>query len=217
MPTGPDEPRRHIVVFDCNIYLDVANLFGAPFSWDRFNTAAARAVKDPVPHPRDRAIDSLRAIAVCGSGRFAGPETVEVWTNSHIDTIVRSKARQPTTPDAAGYRGLGWSEADAQSLVDNLVSGIAGRSNGGTLGDYPYPDGNPPLDYEDGMVYGACRKLAGDDPLALVYCVTRDKGFLEARRANKLAAHSRVLTPSAFVALVRQARTQYSIRRLRPH
>jgi hypothetical protein len=215
MTAGMDEPRRHVVVFDCNVYLDVADLVGAPFSWENFNTQAACAARDQVPHPANRAIDSLRAIAVCTTGRFAGDETVEVWTNAHIDKIVRGKARQSATPDPAGYRGLGWTHADAQSLIDDLVSGIATRSNGGTLGDH-YPDGNPPLDYEDGMVYGACRTLASQDPLAHLYCVTRDNGFIEARRRNKLSGHSRVLTPSAFVALIRAARAHHSMKRMSP-
>jgi hypothetical protein len=80
-----------------------------------------------------------------------------------------------------GLRGLGWSQDCAQALVDDLIFGVAHRSSGGTLGGH-YPDGNPPLDHEDGMVYGACRWLAAEDPLAHVYCVTNDKGFLAAYR-----------------------------------
>lgn len=215
MVRGEDDPRRHIVVFDCNIYLDVACLLGPPFSWGKFDAAAARVAKTRVPHPVDRAYDALRAIAACASGRFAGDETVEVWTNSHINKIVRSKAVQSTEPGPDGYRGLGWDQAEAQSLVTDLIYGVAERSNGGVL-DGHYPDGNPPLDYEDGMVYGACRHLAATDPLARVYCVTRDKGFLKAHKDERLSDHSKVLTPSAFVALIRMARAQYSIRRMRP-
>jgi hypothetical protein len=215
MSAGED-PQRHIVVFDCNIYLDVARLLGPPFSWDKFDATAARVVKEVVPHPVDRAHDSLRAIATCTSGRFAGDETVEVWTNAHIDKIVRGKATRSTTPDPlTGYRGLGWDPGDAQSLVTDLIGGVTSRSNGGTLGDH-YPDGNPPLDYEDGMVYGACRCLVAEDPLARVYCVTRDSEFLNARREKRLTGHSNVLTPSAFVMLTRKARTQYSIQGMRP-
>lgn len=216
MPTGGENPQRHIVVFDCNVYLDVAHLLGPPFSWDRFETAVARVVKESVPHPRDRAYDSLRAIATCASGRFVGDETVEVWTNAHIDKIVRGKAVQPTAPDpVTGYRGLGWTPHDAQSLVTDLIYGIAQRSNGGSLGDH-VPDGHPPLDYEDGMVYGACRRLVGEDPLARVYCVTRDKGFLKARKEKYLTDHSTVLAPAEFVALTRRARAQYSMKQIRP-
>jgi hypothetical protein len=215
MQTGQDEPQRHVVVFDCNIYLDVACIVGPPFSWDKFNKVAASLTKVALPHPKDRGYDSLRAIAVCTTGRFAGDETLEVWTNASIDKIVRGKAAQSPIPDDSGYRGLGWNSEHADSLVDDLIWELAILSHGGTLGSH-YPDGNPPLDYEDGMVYGGCRKLASEDPLSRVYCVTRDRGFLQDGRDGRLSSHSTVLTPSAFVALIRAARAQYSTKQMKP-
>lgn len=152
-----EEIQRHLVVFDCNVYLDAAGLLGPPFTWEKFDAAIAQLARVPVPHPTDRAFDSLRSIAACTSGRFAGEEMVEVWTSSHIDTVVRGKAQQSVDADPeTGYRGLGWSGENAQKLVDELIYGIVERSDGGTLGDL-FPDGNPPLDHEDGMIYGACR------------------------------------------------------------
>ena len=213
----PLEPGRHVVVFDVNVYLDVAVHLGPPFSWDRFDAGVARASKDPVPHPSAYVVDSLRAVATCTSGRFAGDQPLEVWTNAHIDRLVRGKAMQSTTPDpVTKLSGLGWAEDDAQALVVDLVGGITERSSGGTLGAGHYPDGNPPLDHEDGMVYGACRTLSGDDPLANVYCITRDGGFLRAYREHRLGGHSRVLPPAAFVALARAARARISMRAMRP-
>lgn len=206
--------QRHVVVFDCNIYLDVAHLLGAPFTWDKFHAAAARLARQPLPHPGNRAFDSLRATALCTSGTFAGDETLEVWSSAHIDKIVRGKAAQSTRPDPfTGYRGLGWPAADAEGLLSDLVRGLIDDSGGGTV-NTRYPDGNPPLDHEDGMVYGACRHLAGDDPLARVYCVTRDRGFLAAYEQKELTGHSAVLSPVRFVELVRAARRQYVFRRL---
>jgi hypothetical protein len=203
-------------MFDCNIFLDAASLLGPPFAWDKFDAAIARTARDPLPHPKDRAYDSLRAIAVCTSGRFAGEEVVEVWTCSHVDKLVRGKAKQPANPDPmSGYRGLGWSAEEAQTLVDELIYGLVERSDGGTIGD-PFPDGNPPLDHEDGKVYGACKALAWEDPLAQIYCVTRDRGFLQASQSGSLSGHTRVLSPSTFVALVRAARAQYSMRKMTP-
>ncbi|MEU3275140.1 hypothetical protein ABZ639_30185 [Saccharomonospora sp. NPDC006951] len=214
--TGEDEPPRHVVVFDCNIYLDIASLLGAPFTWDKFNTAAARFARDPLPHPHGPNRDSLRAVASCTSGRFAGDEALEVWTNAHIDKMVRGKAGQPTQPDDSGRQGLGWSSDDASALVDDLVWGLAARASGGTLGHQHYPEGNPPLDHEDAMVFGACHVLAREDPLANVYCVTRDKGFLKASSNGELASHTLVLTPTQFVGLLRQARHSFSMRGVRP-
>lgn len=216
-PSGPGslEPQRHIIVHDCNVYLDVASIVGPPFSWVRFDAEAARLASAPLPHPV-RGNDSLRAIAVCTSGRFAGSETLEVWTNAHIDTVVYNKARASTTPDPeTGYRGLGWSDAHARSLVEDLIHGLTARSNGGSLGSN-YPDGNPPLDHEDGMVFGACRVLASDDPLSKVYCVTRDRAFIEAADAGSLSTHSRVVSPTRMVQAVRAARSTYSTRAMRP-
>lgn len=90
---------RHCVLFDCNVYLDVASLLGAPFEWAKFHQRSAQLHDAPLPHPSDQANDSLRALAVCLSGRFAGEETLEVWTSSHIEAIVRGKAQQPTLVD----------------------------------------------------------------------------------------------------------------------
>ncbi len=209
-----EEAQRHLVVFDCNIYLDAANLLGPPFGWEKFDEAVARLASVAVPHPKDRAHDSLRAMAVCTSGRFVRDELLEVWTSSHIDTMVRAKAAQPTAANpVTGHRGLGWPPEAAEALVDDMVHGLVERSGGDVLSSH-VPDGNPPLDHEDGMVYGACRYLAGQDPLAEVYCVTRDRGFLDAYRDGALGRHTRVLGPSQFLALIRAVRLHYSVAKM---
>ncbi|WP_326945744.1 hypothetical protein OG439_40390 [Amycolatopsis sp. NBC_01307] len=215
MAAGESDAQRHLVVFDCNIYLDVARLLVAPFSWDNFDQEVARLAKVKVPHPTDKSYDSLRAIATCTSGLFVGSETLEVWTNAHIDRMVRGKAEEATTPDDAGYCGLGWDPEDADALVDDLVWGVVESSNGGTLGKH-YPHGHPPLDYEDGMVFGACRALASEDPLARIYCVTRDNGFIAAYEAGRLGDVAYVMRPSRFVAFMRQARAQYAMQKMKP-
>lgn len=200
--------QRHVIVFDVNVYLDVAELLGAPFTWDKFSEAAARLIDEPVPHPRRAAVDSLKAIASCTSGMFVPGEPLHVYTSDHIERMVHGKAMQSPTPDpSTGYRGLGWSAAAADTLVDYLIAGVVQKSHGGRA-VVDVPDGNPPLDHEDGMVFGACRKLAGDDPLCRSYCVTRDKPFIEASRMGQLSDHTRVMLPSRFVGLVRAARTQ---------
>ncbi len=209
------QPERFIVVFDCNVYLGVADLLGAPFSWDKFDATAARLASEPFPHPV-RPNDSLRAIALCTSGRLAGPHTLEVWTSAHIDKVVLDKAAQSPVPDPmTGYKGLGWSNGDASGIVTDLVYGLTERSSGGTIGHDYQPEGNPPLDHEDGMVFGACRRLAGDDPLANVLCVTCDIEFLRAYTRGEVNQHyAKVLTPSQFVGLVRQARASFAVKRM---
>ena len=100
------------MVFDCNIYLDAARVLGAPFTWDAFDSRVAQVSKAAVPHPFDSMLDSLRAIALCTSGRFAGNETLEVWTSAHINKIVRGNGDEvhhpptlrPDSKDSVGMR-----------------------------------------------------------------------------------------------------------------
>lgn len=212
---GRRQPR-HIVIFDVNVYLDVARLLGPPFTWDKFNEATARVARAAVPHPSDVAQDSLRAVAACTSGLLAGAETLEVFTNSHIDKLVRGKACESVVPDPeTGYHGLDWAQKDADTLITDLVYGLLERSHGETLGD-TFPDGNPPLDHEDGMVFGACRLLAGNDPLSTVYCVTRDRKFREQSEAGRISNHTKVLHPTTFLQFVRAARFRQAVPRMRP-
>lgn len=211
------EPQRHVLVLDCNVFLDVARVLGPPFAWAKFDREVARIARHPVPHPDDPQLDSLRVVAMCTSGRFAGDEPVEVWTNSHIERIVLGKAMQSTTPDpVTGYRGLGWSREDAETLVSVLIEELTTWSNGGTLGASHMPDGTPPLDHEDGMVYGACRSLSGQDPLARVYCVTRDRSFIDDFRQGRLGDHTTVLPPAKLVMLMRAARATHAAGAMRP-
>jgi len=116
------------------------------------------------------------------------------------------------TPTA--YSGLGWSSEAARRLVEDLILYLVKKTGGGILGGY-FPDGNPPLDHEDGMVYGLCRALAREDPLAEVFCVTHDRGFLDAGRKGMCGQHSRVISPARLVLEGRRASTQAAIRRMR--
>jgi hypothetical protein len=215
MTEHESEPQNHKVVFDCNVYLDVARVLGSPFTWDSFYDVVARNAQMPVPHPTEPMIDSVRALAVCMSGKFAGGELLQVWTSDHIDDTVFYKATESVTPNSkSGHCGLGWGEAEAQMLLDDLIGRLCVDSYGGTVG-WNGTDSNPPLDHEDGLVLGACRKLAGDDPLCQTYCVTNDKGFLRDYQAGKLGNHTRVLPARNFLALVRQARGQHSMLSMR--
>lgn len=205
-----------MIVLDVNVYLDVAELVGSPFDWGRFNDLVVATREEPVPCKSEPAYDCLKVVAMCMSGRFAGEDPVEVWTNDHIQGLVKNKAVHPVEPDpVTGLRGLGWSPDDADSLAEDLVGGLIEKSNGGCLPVGGYPDGNPPLDHEDGMVYGACHDLATDDLLCNVFCVTRDRGFLDAARNGELQAHTRVVTPAQMVALMRHARFRLSTAAMR--
>jgi hypothetical protein len=191
----------HLAVFDCNIYLDVARILGAPFSWARFNAEAAKSTQLGVPAD-DRRVDALRAVAVSMSGRFAGPHLLEVWTSNHIDDLVWRKAVQD----------LGWSTEDASGLVEDLVREVVyDRSGGGSVGDVQIAWGCPPLDHEDGCVYATSRD-AGEAGVAssVRYCITNDRGFREQ------APFSNVVTLYAWewVELVRASRRRLAMRNL---
>lgn len=197
--------QRHVVVFDCNVYLDVARLIGEPFTRESFDRYAAKltAVSVPSSDPRH---DSLRAIAACTLGRLAGSDTLEVWTSDHINRMVRNKAMHSTVTDPKlGSSGLGWAQMHAEALVSDLVYWIVDSSGGDSIGQN-VPDGEPPLDHEDGLVYGACREIARSEALCKVYCVTNDKQFLRDYQAKRLRDHTTVLAPARFLALVRAAR-----------
>lgn len=198
---------RVLVVFDCNVYLDVARLIGAPYSAEELHRIATEQAPAPVPHPTDAAMDSLRLIAACRSGRPAGGRALQVWSSTHIRNTVAYKAQQAVEPDpVTGHHGLGWDEDDAWDLVDGLVDWIVDLTNGDHLDTVIGAVDNPPLDHEDGTVFGACRHLEGQNPLDEVFCVTRDKGFIRAHRDARLSGTVTVLPPAAMLAWIRRRR-----------
>ena len=83
MPDGEphDQAGRFVVVLDVNIYLDVADELGEPFTWEKFEAALSGAP-----------CHSLRAIAMLRTGAFPDGRKVEVWTSEHIDRLVALKA-----------------------------------------------------------------------------------------------------------------------------
>lgn len=207
-------PQRHVVVFDCNVYLDVAHLIGEPYAPESFDKHAAQLVSEQLP-AGDSRHDSLRVIAACTSGRFAGSEPVEIWTSAHIDRMVRNKAVHPSVANrATGFRGLGWSQEHAEALVSDFVHRVVDSSGGGSIGQ-TVPDGEPPLDHEDGLVYGACREIVREDALCKSYCVTNDQQFLRDHKDGRLPNHTVVLAPAQFLALIRSARTNLAARNMK--
>jgi hypothetical protein len=139
--------------------------------------------------------DSVRAIATTLSGRFAGQESLEVWTSDHIDDTVEFKAAQ-AIPD-----GLGWSANAAADLVTDLVGEVVVRSHGGSV-PVQFSYGSPPLDHEDGLVYRTASEAGDPNVYYERYCVTRDRGF----RLATLPGLITVLTPREFVSFVRLSR-----------
>lgn len=214
--TSAAQTELHVVVFDVNVYLDVARLLGPPFTWDKFEAASAAHHAAPVPCVDDPRVDSLRAIATCRSGYLAGRDDIlEVWTSEHIDDLVRYKAIQPTDGSTAEDRGLGWSPDDADELVTGLVHGLVfDDSRGGQVEGIRIPSGTPPLSHEDGMVFAASLKAYPDEVAVARYCVTRDVEFREC--LPDLPGEVDVLYPYEWLLYVRSARSRYAAMTMRP-
>lgn len=209
------EGDRHAVVFDVNVYLDVARILGPPFSWKSFDEAVVAARKAPVPHPSDRRLDSLRAIAVSASGRFAGRQSLEVWTSDHIADLIEIKAAQPTDGETPELTGLGWSASDARGLLVDLHDDLVWDMTGGaSVGEVRRPDGTPPLSHEDGCVFTTARRCATDDPDVYYhrYLVTCDTDVLDAT----LPSDVEVLSPGDWVLLVRRLSADVLMASMRP-
>ncbi len=209
MPAG----ETHAVVFDVNVYLDVADLIGEPFNWDAFNRLAIAHANDPLPSADGR-VDSLRSIALCVSGRFAGLEPLEVWTSAHVDQLVVLKASQPDDARLPPEkRGLGWSSGSADCLLEDLVYDLVfDKTGGGSIGDGVPSRGSPPLSHEDGVVFSTAA-TAGEGPGLVRYCVTSDRAF---RRASpQLDSDVLLLYPHEWVDLVRRSRSLYAVQRIR--
>ena len=197
------------MVFDVNVYLDVASLLGPPFDWDRFAVMAHATRAEPLPHLSDGRKDSLRAIAVSMSGSVCKHQRLQVWTSHHIDGLVVHKASSPADVALpAERRGLGWSDGQARLLLQGFVHTLAfDMTSGGTLGKVASPWGSPPLDHEDGCVYATARDAGPDEeePVAR-YCVTRDVDFLRSAQFSNVTT----LDPAAWVEYVRLSRRRDS-------
>lgn len=202
---GSADPDVHVVVFDVNVWLDVAALVGSGFTFDRLTERVAAAGMQPCP-AQDRRLDSARALAVCTSGRLAGDELLEVWTSAHIDDVLVHKLTQGTDGVIPEETGYGWSADDAHDFLDDCVYELVESTYGGTVGEIVIPNGNPPLSHEDGCVYRTATEAGDDFPVR--YCVTWDRDF---RTAAGLPGDVTMFYPSEWVMYVRKARARLAL------
>ncbi|MBN7559866.1 hypothetical protein [Mycobacteroides abscessus] len=191
-----------VVVFDVNIYVDLAELIEQPFDWGKLEAAAAGYWNDPLPHHRNARYDSLRAVLMSKSGHVGTGERLEVWTSEHIDNLVIKKVQQK----AVDTTNSAWTPRNAMDLHDELVNTLVyDMTRGGSVGRVLDPLNHPPLDHEDGCVMRTVES-AGDMPESPRYCITRDGPFREAFRRNELEPSVQVLYPHEWVIALRQAR-----------
>lgn len=202
-----------IVVFDVNIYLDAARLAGEPYAHTRLTDALISCRDVPPPHP-DARIDSARALEIAKSGWLVhDTQPLQVWTSDHINALVRHKASQPDDPALIDEdRGLGWSMASAQLLLESAVWPVVAGSGGDSVGDLRIPERTPPLDHEDGLVMATVLAAADADIVCDKLLVTRDRRFVEVCASM---THPRVMHPARFVQMTRAARARVAIRRMR--
>lgn len=192
-----------VVVFDVNVYLDVASLLGPPFTWDRLREKAREVSALPVPSVEDERIDSIRAVSYCLDGQVVPGEALEVWTSAAIDELVYFKAIQPTDGATPEDRGLGWAEEDAGDLLEGVVRDLVyDFTTGSAVEGIEAHSWAPPLSHEDGRVFQTAFK-AGDDELSPRICVTRDEDF---RLARGLPPRVDMMYPHEFVQYIRDAR-----------
>lgn len=168
--------KRVLVVFDINVYLDVARLMGPSFTWDKFIDRVTKCASDEVPHPKDAKFDSMRALALSRRGTYNNHVKLEVWSGEHIaDTSFYIL----TLPRSKGG-SFEWSEEQAEDFIENLMDEIRCANGGGYLEGKPTLSGAP--DHEDGCVYAtAMRGGHARYEYQGRFCITRDGDF---RRSN---------------------------------
>lgn len=191
-----------VVVFDVNIYVDIAGLVASPFNWADFTSVAGQVMNHPAPHNENAAYDSLRAVAMSATGQVGTGEALEVWTSEHIDKLTISKVRS----EVVDRTGAPWSEEHAVNFHDELVNTLVfDLTRGGSVGRILDPADSPPLDHEDGCVMRTAI-AAGAVVESRRYCVTRDGPFRTAFLEEQLEPSVEVLYPSEWIEILRRAR-----------
>ncbi len=170
-------PKVHHVLFDCNVFIMLFNHFGPNLHWpDVVGLAAEPEVKGSLP---SNIRDIITCMSFVKSGRRPDGSRVRVWGSGHVQDTVVYKMRH-SGDNVWAERDRGASQLIMDSFYDffgqELFAGVVGTSEHGA-------ERNPPLDHEDGMVYGACRTIAGQNPVDVVWLITFDRSFIrEAER-----------------------------------
>jgi hypothetical protein len=195
------EPTRGLVVFDVNIYLDVAQHLGPGASWEDFLCAAAESAVVQAVRPNTR-IDSLLALAISKNGSYGKDQLLEIWSGKHLDDATYLKLVQPEDAVGADFRsedvGFGWSHSEADAFMGDIFDPFWEKTGGYVSRALSYE--SPPLDHEDGCVYATARDAGAEKIYYERYCVTRDKEF----RNADLRGDITVLHPHEWVTHMRQ-------------
>lgn len=200
----------HVVVLDCNIYLRTAELLQGNYGLD----ALRLKIRDE-GGSASRSHEAASTLLTCYTGKFGPQERIAVFTSDHIVNTTRYIAE--LSENAGPSSGLGLTTRASACFVDALITKVQVDSGGICYSSSSHSvSDNPPLDYEDGRVYGLCTKLAGLYPLSKVWCVTLDKDFIAESAGLSRAGEVHVVTPSQFMAAVRAKAFSALPPRLRP-
>lgn len=180
------------MVFDCNVYLDIARLLGPPFTWERF---VERAELGAVPGYRSDGLDSAIALGYTRSGTFVTGQPLTVWSSHYIEQAVTVMAQASKTSE---YPGLELTEAESDSLFHEVIDHLVPAKQ---VVDVDTPDGPGALSRDDGLVFATA--VNAGHHLNHKYLITKDKGF---RELGDPTGRVTVLYPHQFIGLLRDSR-----------
>lgn len=187
-----------IVVFDMNIYIDVARLVKEPFSRQTMQIKVMGHKHNPDSNPNPL-ISSAQVVGICASGVFAGSQKLQVWTNSWIENGVVRVAKRPRNE-----RGLGWSEGNAELLRTDLIHDTVVTPSGGRSVPADKTANYAGLSWDDSQVLHTALHVLRLSPDSTSICLTNDKEFRNTDSCGPVT----MLTPEEFLLLIRTARSQ---------
>lgn len=181
------------VVFDLNIYLDIARLLDQPYAEAKLHSA----ILDHRPNTErsNRQMEAGKAVAMCSTGNLSGAQRLQVWSSSWIERGVENVAKRSVVE-----KGLGWSAQNAAALRTDLITTTAvGRSNGSSLQTVRGISYNGLSPDDSAVFHTASQALA---LCSRSFCVTSDQDF----RDKAPRSGVQMLSPGQLVDLIRQAR-----------
>lgn len=171
-------PRR--VVFDVNVYIDVARQCGPSFTWETLPSSSFDDVE--TDHQRG----AQYALRIAREGRYIGPIALELWTSTHITDMVVTKL----------ISELNWDDSDAERYGQEMLDQCY-RTRGAEL-TVGIARQSPPLDHEDGLVFATAVASQAQ------FLVSNDADFVAVDRINGVE----VMTPHQWACFVMGWRKQ---------
>lgn len=205
--TADSHPTHH-VVFDCNVALNVYRHFGPVKSIEDIRALNSKHHGQSPAPPR---FDAIHSLTLAAGGSIGDADSVVVHSTEHIQKTVLHKASQPLQEKAGVGNsrlpedyGLGLTRADSRGLVSATIQGPVDATGGFILENSLHSaEKTPPLDHEDGMVFGACKWLASCFPLDTIWCLTYDKNFIADAKKFSESSYINVCYPSEYVTFHR--------------